>query len=96
MRRAKYKAREVCPGHTPVQPFTKLQARGLNRTAKYKPKGGSTRWSRSKLAQELRNVAFPVVHRIWRKQDPQPQRLDDQLLSKVPDSEVKAAGVMGL
>src|SRR5262245_19015893 len=57
------------------RPVAKLEARGLDRTLKHKPRDGSTHWSSRKLAAELGDVSFSAVQRIWRKHGVRPHRL---------------------
>ena len=66
----------VHPGRTPRVPVAKLEARVLNRTLKHMPRDGSTHWSSRKLANELGDVSFSAVQRIWRKHGVRPHRLD--------------------
>lgn len=67
----------------------------LDYTLRCKPAGGSTHWSRRKLAAQL-GVPFMTVQRIWRKRDVRPHRLDIHMVSNDPDFEAKAADVIGL
>ncbi len=84
------------PGRTPKRPAAKLEARVLNRTLKHLPRDGSTHWSSRKLANELGDVSFSAVQRIWRKHGVRPHRLDSHMVSNDPDFETKAADVIGL
>ena len=84
------------PGRAPVRPVAKLEARVLERTLKTKPRDGSTHWSSRKLADELGDVSFSAVQRIWRKHGVRPHRLDTHMVSDDPDFEAKAAEVIGL
>ncbi len=84
------------PGRTPKVPVAKLEARVLNRTLKHLPRDGSTHWSSRKLANELGDVSFSAVQRIWRKHGVRPHRLDTHMVSNDPDFETKAADVIGL
>jgi transposase len=84
------------PGRAPVRPVAKLEARVLERTLKTKPRDGSTHWSSRKLADELGDVSFSAVQRIWRKHGVRPHRLDTHMVSDDPDFETKAAEVIGL
>ncbi|MBK7264338.1 MAG: IS630 family transposase [Rubrivivax sp.] len=68
----------------------------LNRTLKHLPRDGSTHWSSRKLANELGDVSFSAVQRIWRKHGVRPHRLDTHMVSNDPDFETKAADVIGL
>ena len=86
----------VHPGRTPRVPVAKLEARVLNRTLKHMPRDGSTHWSSRKLANELGDVSFSAVQRIWRKHGVRPHRLDTHMVSNDPDFETKAADVIGL
>jgi hypothetical protein len=45
---------------------------------------------------ELGDVSFSAVQRIWRKHGLHPHRLERQLVSNHPDFEAKAADVIGL
>jgi transposase len=83
-------------GRAPKVPTAKLEARVLNRTLKHLPRDGSTHWSSRKLANELGNVSFSAVQRIWRKHGVRPHRLDTHMVSNDPDFETKAADVIGL
>ena len=84
------------PGRAPKVPIAKLEARVLNRTLKHLPRDGSTHWSSRKLANELGDVSFSAVQRIWRKHGVRPHRLDTHMVSNDPDFETKAADVIGL
>lgn len=84
------------PGRAPQQPPAKLEARVLNHTLKRKPKDGSTHWSSRKLAEELGDVSFSTVQRIWRAHGVRPHRLERHMVSNDPDFETKAADVIGL
>ena len=84
------------PGRAPRVPTAKLEARVLNRTLKHLPRDGSTHWSSRKLANELGDVSFSAVQRIWRKHGLRPHRLDTHMVSNDPDFETKAADVIGL
>lgn len=84
------------PGRTPKMPVAKLEARVLSRTLKHLPRDGSTHWSSRKLANELGDVSFSAVQRIWRKHGVRPHRLDTHMVSNDPDFETKAADVIGL
>jgi len=84
------------PGRAPQQPPAKLEARVLNHTLKRKPRDGSTHWSSRKLAEELGDVSFSTVQRIWRTHGIRPHRLDRHMVSNDPDFETKAADVIGL
>jgi transposase len=84
------------PGRAPKQPPAKLEARVLNHTLKRKPADGSTHWSSRKLAEELGDVSFSTIQRIWRKHGLRPHRLERHLISNDPDFEAKAADVIGL
>ena len=86
----------VHPGRVPKVPTAKLEARVLNRTLKHLPRDGSTHWSSRKLANELGDVSFSAVQRIWRKHGVRPHRLDTHMVSNDPDFETKAADVIGL
>jgi len=84
------------PGRVPLRPVAQLEARVLDRTLKTKPRDGSTHWSSRKLADELGDVSFSAVQRIWRKHGVRPHRLDTHMVSDDPDFEAKAAEVIGL
>jgi len=84
------------PGRAPKQPVAKLEARVLARTLKHLPRDGSTHWSSRKLADELGDVSFSTIQRIWRKHGVRPHRLDTHMVSNDPDFETKAADVIGL
>ena len=83
-------------GRAPQQATAKLEARVLNYTLKRKPKDGSTHWSSRKLAEELGDVSFSSVQRIWRAHGVRPHRLERHMVSNDPDFETKAADVIGL
>ena len=83
------------PGRAPTRDPAKLEARVLERTLKHKPRDGSTHWSSSKLAAELK-LPFMTVQRIWRKHNVQPHRVERHMISNDPDFETKAADVIGL
>ncbi|HDR9173047.1 TPA: hypothetical protein QDB23_000233 [Burkholderia vietnamiensis] len=63
----------------------------LARTLKHLPRDGSTHWSSRKLADELGDVSFSTIQRIWRKHGVRPHRLDTHMVSNDPDFETKAA-----
>jgi transposase len=86
----------VYPGRKPARSVAKLEARVLNRTLKHLPRDGSTHWSSRKLSNELGDVSFSAVQRIWRKHGVRPHRLDTHMVSNDPDFETKAADVIGL
>lgn len=84
------------PGRPPKRSIEKLEARVLNRTLQHLPKDGSTHWSSRKLAEELGDISFSAVQRIWRKHGVRPHRLDTHMVSNDPDFESKAADIIGL
>ena len=84
------------PGRAPARPPARLEARVLNATLKRKPRNGATHWSSRKLAEELGDVSFMAVQRIWRKHGIRPHRLRRHMVSNDPDFELKAADVIGL
>jgi len=86
----------IHPGRAPKRPVAKLEALVLERTLKHLPRDGSTHWSSRKLADELGDVSFSAVQRIWRKHGVRPHRLDTHMVSNDPDFEGKAADVIGL
>mgnify|MGYP003334253444 FL=1 len=75
----------------------RIEARVLARTTKHKPADGSTHWSSRKLAAELgANISHMTVSHIWAKHNIKPHRLEGYIASNDPDSETKAADVIGL
>ena len=64
------------PGLAPKVPTAKLEARVPSRTLKHLPQDGSTHWSSRKLANELGDVSFSAVQRVWRKHGVRPHRLE--------------------
>jgi hypothetical protein len=84
------------PGHAPVQPPAKFEARVRNRTLKHKPVDGSTHRSSYKLAAQLDDVSVSAMQRIWRRHGIKPQRLERHMISNDPDFKTKAADMIGL
>src|SRR5438477_12961317 len=72
----------------------RLEARILEWTLKRKPTDGSTQWSTRKLGQAL-GISHVMVSRVWAKHGLQPHRLERYLTSNDPESEAKAADVIG-
>lgn len=72
----------------------KLEARILNETRKLPP-DGSTQWSTRKLARHL-GLNHMLVHRVWKRANLKPHRMERYMASSDPDFETKAADIIGL
>src|SRR6516225_4424584 len=72
-----------------------LEQRILDTTLKTRPGDGSTHWSVRMLANHLR-VSRTIVHRVWRRHDIQPHRVERFKLSNDPHFEEKVRDVVGL
>ena len=82
------------PGQPPSKLTARLRAKILNATRR-KARDGSTHWSCRKLAKEL-GISKDLVHRVWRKADLKPHRLERYMASNDPDFERKATDIIGL
>ena len=60
-----------------------LEQRILDTTLKTRPGDGSTHWSVRMLAAHLR-VSRTIVHRVWKRHDVQPHRVERFKLSNDP------------
>jgi len=72
-----------------------LEQRILDTTLKTRPGDGSTHWSVRTLAAHLR-VSRTIVHRVWKRHDVQPHRVERFKLSKDPEFEQKVRDIVGL
>ena len=86
IRRRKRQAKVLTP---------ELEQRIIETTLKTRPGDGSTHWSVRTLAQQL-GISRTIVHRVWRRQDIQPHRVERFKLSKDPRFEEKVRDVVGL
>ena len=82
------------PGKRPLVITPALTAKVLGATRR-QPKDGSTHWSCRKLAHHL-GLSKDAVHRIWRRAELKPHRLERYMASDDPDFERKAADIIGL
>jgi putative transposase len=67
----------------------------LDVTLKTRPADGSTHWSVRTLAAHLR-LSRTLIHRVWRRHDVQPHRVEKFKLSNDPHFEEKVRDVAGL
>jgi transposase/DNA-binding CsgD family transcriptional regulator len=72
-----------------------LEQRILDATLKTRPGDGGTHWSVRMLAQQL-GISRTIVHRVWRRHDVQPHRVERFKLSNDPHFEEKVRDVVGL
>lgn len=72
-----------------------LEQRILDVTLNTRPGDGSTHWSVRTLAAQLR-VSRTMVHRVWRRHDVQPHRVERFKLSNDPQFEAKVRDIVGL
>ena len=72
-----------------------LEQQIVDTTVKTRPGDGSTHWSVRMLASHLR-VSRTIVHRVWRRHDIQPHRVERFKLSNDPRFEEKVRDVVGL
>ncbi|HKD08430.1 MAG TPA: IS630 family transposase [Bryobacteraceae bacterium] len=72
-----------------------LEQKIVDTTVKTRPGDGSTHWSVRMLANHLR-VSRTIVHRVWRRHDIQPHRVERFKLSNDPRFEEKVRDVVGL
>jgi transposase len=72
-----------------------LEQRILDATLKTRPGDGSTHWSVRMMAAHI-GVSRSIVHRVWRKHDVQPHRLERFKLSKDPRFEEKVRDIVAL
>ena len=67
----------------------------LDTTLKTRPGDGSTQWSVRTLAKHLR-VSHMLIHRVWRRHDVQPHRVERFKISNDPQFEEKVRDIVGL
>jgi transposase len=72
-----------------------LEQKILETTLKTRPGDGSTHWSVRMLAKQM-GISRTIVHRVWRRHDVQPHRVERFKLSKDPRFEEKVRDVVGL
>ncbi len=72
-----------------------LEQRILDVTLKTRPGDGSTHWSVRTLAKQM-GISRGIVHRVWRRHDVQPHRVEKFKLSKDPHFEEKVRDIVGL
>jgi transposase len=72
-----------------------LEQKILDTTLKTRPGDGSTHWSVRMMASQLR-VSRTIVHRVWRRHDVQPHRVEKFKLSNDPCFEEKVRDIVGL
>ena len=72
-----------------------LEQKILDTTLKTRPGDGGTHWSVRLLAGQLR-LSHTMVHRVWKRHDVQPHRVERFKLSKDPHFEEKVRDVVGL
>jgi transposase len=72
-----------------------LEQRILDATLKTRPGDGSTHWSVRMLAKQM-GISRTIVHRVWRRHDVQPHRVERFKLSNDPRFEEKVRDVVGL
>jgi transposase len=72
-----------------------LEQKILDTTLKTRPGDGSTHWSVRTLSRQL-GISRTIVHRIWRRHDVQPHRVERFKLSKDPRFEEKLRDIVGL
>src|SRR5438445_3285358 len=86
VRRRKRQAKVLTP---------ELETHILDTTLKTRPGDGGTHWSVRILAAHLR-VSRTIVHRVWRRHDVQPHRVERFKLSSDPRFEEKVRDIVGL
>ena len=72
-----------------------LEQRILDTTLKSRPGDGSTQWSVRVLAKHL-GLSRTIVHRVWRRHDVQPHRVERFKVSNDPQFEEKVRDIVGL
>jgi transposase len=72
-----------------------VEQRILDATLKTRPGDGSTHWSVRMMAAHV-GVSRTIVHRVWRKHDVQPHRVERFKLSNDPRFEEKVRDIVGL
>jgi len=72
-----------------------LEQRILDTTLKSRPGDGSTQWSVRVLAKHL-GLSRSIVHRVWRRHDVQPHRVERFKVSNDPQFEEKVRDIVGL
>jgi DNA-binding CsgD family transcriptional regulator len=72
-----------------------LEQKILDTTLQTRPGDGSTHWSVRQLARQL-GISRTIVHRVWRKHDIQPHRVERFTLSRDPHFEEKVRDIVGL
>jgi transposase len=86
IRRRKRRAKVLTP---------ELEQKILDATLKTRPGDGSTHWSVRMLANHL-GISRTIVHRVWKRHDVQPHRVERFKLSNDPRFEEKVRDVVGL
>ena len=72
-----------------------LEQKIIDITVKTRPGDGSTQWSVRMLASRLR-ISRTIVHRVWKRHDIQPHRVERFKLSSDPRFEEKVLDIVGL
>jgi transposase len=72
-----------------------LERKILDTTLQTRPGDGSTHWSVRMMARQL-GISRTLVHRVWRRHDIQPHRVERFKLSKDPHFEEKVRDIVGL
>jgi transposase len=86
VRKRKRQARVLTP---------EVEQKILETTLKTRPGDGSTHWSVRMLAKQL-GISRTIVHRVWRRHDVQPHRVERFKLSQDPRFEEKVRDIVGL
>jgi transposase len=72
-----------------------LEQKIVDITVKTRPGDGSTHWSVRMLASRLR-ISRTIIHRVWKRHDIQPHRVERFKLSNDPRFEEKVRDIVGL
>ena len=72
-----------------------VEQRILDTTLKTRPADGSTHWSVRMLAKNL-GISRTIVHRVWKRHDVQPHRVERFKISNDPKFEEKVRNIVGL
>jgi transposase/DNA-binding CsgD family transcriptional regulator len=72
-----------------------LEQKIVDTTVKTRPGDGSTHWSVRMLASHLQ-ISRTIVHRVWRRHDIQPHRVERFKLSNDPQFEERVRDIVGL
>ena len=83
----------IHPGQPPQKLTAQLRAKVLERT-RQAPPYGSTHWALRKMGAVMK-VNKNLIARIWKEADLKPHRLERYMASKDPQSEEKAAPIIG-